>query len=253
MPDNRSFFTGLRYNDAPAAMDWLMCVFGFEKLEEHAGPNGSVAFAVMGLDGDVLGTGTARPDVHHVVAGYVDDPDAHYEQARRAGAQITQTLQDTDFDARIYAAHDPAGNLWSFGTHRQEQKTSSVIFPCFRYDDARQAMRWLTRAFGLKEEVAYEDQGVVLHAEMSFGSSGIMLGSAREPDAANPWSTAAFGIYVYVEDVASHYALAKAAGAEIVREMKDTDYGAREFSLLDLEGNLWSLDDYMPEWMKKEA
>lgn len=48
------------------------------------------------------------------------------------------------------------------------------------------------------------------------------------------------GVYVAVEDVDTHYEQAKAAGAEIIREIEDTDYGAREYTARDLEGHVWS-------------
>ena len=48
----------------------------------------------------------------------VDDADAHCERARRAGARITAEPFDTDYGSRDYAAIDPAGNRWQFGTYR---------------------------------------------------------------------------------------------------------------------------------------
>jgi uncharacterized glyoxalase superfamily protein PhnB len=46
----------------------------------------------------------------------VDDPDAHYERARAAGAEVVRELTDTDYGSREYSAGDLDGNLWSFGT-----------------------------------------------------------------------------------------------------------------------------------------
>jgi len=75
----------------------------------------------------------------------------------------------------------------------------------------------------------------------------IMLGSGKHgPGTDNPWDTAKQGIYVYVADVDAHYARAKAAGAEIVMELEDTDYGSRGYSVRDLEGHLWSFGTYHP-------
>jgi uncharacterized glyoxalase superfamily protein PhnB len=51
---------------------------------------------------------------------------------------------------------------------------------------------------------------------------------------------------VAVEDVDAHAERAKAAGAEIVRELNDTDYGSREYAARDLEGNVWSFGTYRP-------
>ena len=42
------------------------------------------------------------------------------------------------------------------------------------------------------------------------------------------------------------YQDAKAAGAEITRELQDMDYGSREFSARDPEGNVWSFGTYDP-------
>jgi uncharacterized glyoxalase superfamily protein PhnB len=46
-----------------------------------------------------------------------DDPDATYERARAAGAEIVAGLEDTDYGSRGFTARDPEGVLWSFGTY----------------------------------------------------------------------------------------------------------------------------------------
>ena len=81
---------------------------------------------------------------------------------------------------------------------------------------------------------------------MSLGPGVIMLGSMRE-EPNNPWAAVKQGIYVYVADVDAHYRRAKAAGAEIVRELQDTSYGSREYAVRDPEGFLWSFGTYRPE------
>jgi uncharacterized glyoxalase superfamily protein PhnB len=84
---------------------------------------------------------------------------------------------------------------------------------------------------------------------MSFGTGVIMLGPARtatnvrEPDDA---VAARRGIYVAVDDADAHYERAKAAGAEITRELEDTDYDSREYSARDPEGYHWSFGTYRP-------
>ena len=50
----------------------------------------------------------------------VDDPDAHYERAQLAGAEIVKELADMDYGSRDYTARGLEGNLWSFGTYRPE-------------------------------------------------------------------------------------------------------------------------------------
>lgn len=55
------------------------------------------------------------PVVAYVV---VDDPDALHDRALAAGAEIVMRLTDTDYGSGDFAARDPGGNVWSFGTHR---------------------------------------------------------------------------------------------------------------------------------------
>ncbi|MGZ4246571.1 MAG: VOC family protein [Solirubrobacteraceae bacterium] len=49
-----------------------------------------------------------------------------------------------------------------------------------------------------------------------------------------------------VDDPNRHRAVAGEAGATIVRELEETDYGSREYSARDPEGNLWSFGTYDP-------
>ncbi|MGH7570650.1 MAG: VOC family protein [Gemmatimonadota bacterium] len=122
------------------------------------------------------------------------------------------------------------------------------IFPALRYKDGPAAVEWLERVFGFEEQMVVQGaEGTVAHAELKFGPGVIMLGSARSQEKDNPWATEKQGVYVYVADVDAHYERAKAAGAEIVREIQDTDYGGREYSVRDLEGHLWGFGTYRPE------
>lgn len=125
------------------------------------------------------------------------------------------------------------------------------IFPTLRYRDADQALAWLQEAFAFEVEECFRDPtGAVAHAELRLGAGLIMLGQLRgeshlgghAPDAL----ASTIGIYVVVEDPVAHHERARAAGASIVRELTATDYGSREYSARDLEGNLWSFGSYDP-------
>lgn len=124
--------------------------------------------------------------------------------------------------------------------------TRPNVFPALRYRDAEAAVGWLEKAFGFHSDmVAPAGDGKVAHAELSLGPGTVMLGSLRE-GTDNPWDTDPFGLYVYVADVDAHYRRARAAGAEIVQELRDTPYGAREYSARDSDGYLWSFGTYLP-------
>lgn len=53
-----------------------------------------------------------------VVYVVVDDPDGLHDRAVAAGAEIVMGLCDQDYGSREFAARDPHGNIWSFGTYR---------------------------------------------------------------------------------------------------------------------------------------
>jgi uncharacterized glyoxalase superfamily protein PhnB len=125
------------------------------------------------------------------------------------------------------------------------------IFPAMRYQDADAAIKWLGEAFGFEEKAVHRDEdGTVQHAEMRLGAGLIMFGQHRpggwfgegEPDP----RASTMGIYVVVPDPDTHHARAKSAGAEIIRGLSNLDYGSREYSARDLEGNLWSFGTYDP-------
>jgi uncharacterized glyoxalase superfamily protein PhnB len=131
------------------------------------------------------------------------------------------------------------------------KEESPNIIPALRYEDAMAVIAWLERAFGFERGlVVAGDDGVVHHAQLSLGPGWIMLGTSRE-DELRMKSPRELGgvnqsIYIIVADPDALCARAKAAGAEIVRELADTDYGSREFTCRDLEGHVWSFGTYRP-------
>ncbi|TIU04001.1 MAG: glyoxalase, partial [Mesorhizobium sp.] len=79
----------------------------------------------------------------------------------------------------------------------------------------------------------------------------IMLGTARDDKFGQmigaPGPGGGRSIYVAVDDADAAYARAKKAGAEILEELTDRDYGSREFICRDPEGNVWSFGTYWPK------
>jgi uncharacterized glyoxalase superfamily protein PhnB len=124
-----NIFPALRYRDADAALDWLSKAFGFEERSVHRGPDGRVAHAELRLGAGMIMFGPAKEDgwlgggkedpLASPISLYVvvDDPKAHYEQARAEGATIVRELEEMDYGSTEYSARDPEGNLWSFGTY----------------------------------------------------------------------------------------------------------------------------------------
>lgn len=134
----------------------------------------------------------------------------------------------------------------------------SNVIPTLRYGDGKAAIDWLCKAFGFTAKAVYEGpDGTIAHAELTLGNGMIMLGSAETEFSklvTTPRQTgiATGGIYAIVPDVDVHYARAKAAGAEILMEPRDQDYGGRDYTARDPEGYVWSFGTYDP-WETKEV
>ncbi|HEY0631771.1 MAG TPA: VOC family protein [Thermoleophilaceae bacterium] len=121
-----------------------------------------------------------------------------------------------------------------------------TIFPSLRYRDAPRAIEFLVEAFGFTRGMVVEnDDGTIAHAQLSYGDGLVLLGTDRDDSMGSHVGQA--WTYVVIEDADAHYAQARAAGAEIVRELEDQDYGSRDYSARDPEGNLWSFGTYQPE------
>jgi uncharacterized glyoxalase superfamily protein PhnB len=120
-----NIFPCFRYADAPAAIEWLNKVFGFEKQFLVPGENHTVAHAQLRLGAGMIMMGSGgKPDPANPWATercgtyvVVADIDAHYARAKAAGAKIERALADTDYGSREYSARDCDGHLWSFGTY----------------------------------------------------------------------------------------------------------------------------------------
>ena len=125
------------------------------------------------------------------------------------------------------------------------------LYPTLRYRNATKMIDWLGEAFGFSVRARYGEGDIVHHAELVFGSSMIMLGTARSDDygkmVGEPGSGGGKSIYVAVDDADATYARAKKAGATIIQELTDRDYGSREFICRDPEGNVWSFGTYWPK------
>lgn len=123
------------------------------------------------------------------------------------------------------------------------------VWPTLRARDARALIAFLVTTFGFEQTVVHGNGDRVDHAELSWPlGGGIMLGSATDaPD--DPWSLrpGTFGAYVVTDDPAALFERVTAAGAQVTRKLTDTDYGSREFAVVDPEGNHWSFGDYRGE------
>jgi len=132
--------------------------------------------------------------------------------------------------------------------------TAATVIPTLRYKDAAAAIEWLCKAFGFERHLVVPgEDGAIVHAQLVFGNGMVMVGSARASDfdrLQKPPGALGGAVsqspYIVVDDVDEHYARAVAAGAEIVLELRDEDYGGRDYSCRDPEGHVWNFGSYDP-------
>ncbi|HLL64143.1 MAG TPA: VOC family protein [Micromonosporaceae bacterium] len=133
--DEQSVVPMISYEDGPAAMDWLAKAFGFTERTRWLGDDGSLSHGEMLAGGGLIMLATAptaayeaprnhrdrcrqaeqwsrTPYVLDGVLVYVSDVDAHFEQARAAGATILSAPEDSV--GRLYRAEDVEGHRWMF-------------------------------------------------------------------------------------------------------------------------------------------
>ncbi len=262
------------YRDAHSATRFLERAFGFSIALIVPGDGDDIAHAELwsGHGCIMLATLPADPrwayrtpnDIGGANTGspYVatSDIDTLYARAQAAGCAIVSELAATDYGSRDFSARDPEGFLWSFGTYRPlaapqtpgRELPEPELFAGMRYVDATAAIAWLGRAFGAEPNLVVPGpDNSVAHAQLTIGEGLFMLGSARDDAFGLATPGQIGGVYtqslnVWVADPDRHYAVALAAGAEILAPPAGTPYGARGYVARDPEGYVWNFSTYRP-------
>ena len=81
-------------------------------------PGGGVMLGSASTASDDHSAFASRPTGTSSLYCVTDEPDALFERATAAGAEVVQGLRDEDYGSRGFTVRDPEGNLWSFGTYR---------------------------------------------------------------------------------------------------------------------------------------
>lgn len=130
---------------------------------------------------------------------------------------------------------------------------SQAVIPMISYEDGIAALEWLVKAFGFSERTRICDPtGRLMHGELDVGGGLVMLASPT-PEYESPkrhregcertkkWSAAPWiidGVLVYVDDLDTHFARAKASGATLLSEIESGPPG-RRYRVEDIEGHRW--------------
>lgn len=130
----------------------------------------------------------------------------------------------------------------------------TTVVPALRYRDAPAAIDFLCDVLGFERKLVVPGaDGTIAHAELTLGKTGMLMLGSADPGGRDKYmrlASEAGGVtatcYVVVAEVDAHYDRACAAGAEILRPIEDQEYGGRDYTCRDPEGNVWTFGSYDP-------
>jgi uncharacterized glyoxalase superfamily protein PhnB len=117
----------------------------------------------------------------------------------------------------------------------------ATVIPDLIYPDVREAVDWLTAAFGFRERVQIGDAH---RAQMKVGEDGAIVVADMRDDRRPPRpGEVSHTVIVRVEDANAHCEHAREHGARILDEPKDFEYGERQYRAEDPFGHQWTFSE----------
>jgi uncharacterized glyoxalase superfamily protein PhnB len=125
---------------------------------------------------------------------------------------------------------------------------SAVVIPVLIYPDVREAVAWLSAAFGFVERLRIGDNH---RSQLSVGDGAVIVADVRHDRRPPRAREVTHTVLVRVEDADAHCARAREHGARILMEPTDFEYGERQYAAADPAGHEWTfsqtLDDVDPK------
>ena len=133
-----------------------------------------------------------------------------------------------------------------------------VLTPSMVVKDARKAIDFFKRAFGAEEiDVMTGPDGRVMHAEIRFGDSILMMGEENPAwpqfKSAETLGGSPISLHFYVADVDAAFKRALDAGAKADMPVQDMFWGDRYGKVRDPFGHVWGLATRVKEMTKEEV
>jgi uncharacterized glyoxalase superfamily protein PhnB len=127
---------------------------------------------------------------------------------------------------------------------RNRSIPAATIVPVLVYSDVREAVRWLSAAFGFVERVQI---GEAHRSQLSFGDGGLIVGDVRSDRRPPRPGEVTHQVMVRVDDASAHCERARSHGARILMEPTDFEYGERQYLAEDPGGHQWTFSETLAD------
>ena len=118
---------------------------------------------------------------------------------------------------------------------------ATTVIPVLIYPDVRAAVAWLSAAFGFEERVQIGENH---RSQMKAGDGGaVIIGDLRRDRIAPKPGEVTHQVMVRIEDARGHCERARANGAKIIDELRDFEYGERQYTAEDFAGHQWTFTE----------
>ena len=117
---------------------------------------------------------------------------------------------------------------------------ASAVIPVLIYPDVRDAVDWLSEAFGFVERVRIGENH---RSQLKVGDGAIIVGDVRNERRPPRPGEVTHSVMVRVEDVDVHCEHARSRGAQILMEPTDFEYGERQYTAADPAGHQWTFSE----------
>jgi uncharacterized glyoxalase superfamily protein PhnB len=125
-----------------------------------------------------------------------------------------------------------------------------VVIPVLTYPDVREAVNWLTAAFGFEERVRIGENH---RAQMRFGDGAVIVADVRHDQRPPRPGEVTHSTMVRVDDARAHCERAREHGARILMEPTDFEYGERQYHAVDLAGHHWTFSETLADVAPEES
>ena len=126
---------------------------------------------------------------------------------------------------------------------------AATVIPVLIYPDVRQAVAWLSAAFGFAERVRIGEDH---RSQLSAGDGAVIIGDVRNDRRPPRSGEVTHSVMVRVPDARAHCERAREHGARILMEPTDFEYGERQYSAEDLAGHQWTFSETLADVAPEE-